>query len=174
MNKENLVLILWDECRDVFLSADNKQLKELLKSILEIVKKNYDIFCEKADLEFLDFIVEINVDEYLVGTNGDNFELRLKTYIQQDNTSIENIWKMLSQLIWDLIIPVTDKVCPLCQCDNLALLVDKKGKHMYEYCENCFWLSKGGIQIMRSNSLFPANKEMFETSNYQLLTQKRI
>lgn len=169
MSKGNTVLILWNECKEVFRSADNKQLKELLKRLLEIVKKNYNIFYEKADLEFLDFIVEINIDEYLVGTNGDNFELRLRVYDQQDNTSIENIWRILSQLIWDLIMPVTDKVCPFCQCDNLALLVDKNGKHIYESCENCLAISKDGIQIMRPNSLFPANKEMFKTSNYQLL-----
>ncbi len=83
MSKENTVLILWNECKEVFRSADNKQLKELLKRLLEIVKKNYNIFYEKADLEFLDFIVEINIDEYLVGTNGDNFELRLRAYAQQ-------------------------------------------------------------------------------------------
>jgi len=46
MSKENAVLILWDECKDVFLSANNKHLKELLERLLEIVKKNYDIFSE--------------------------------------------------------------------------------------------------------------------------------
>lgn len=116
-------------------------------------------------MEFLDFTVEINIDEYFVGTNGDDFELRLKTYAQQDNVSIENIWRILSQLIWDLLVPVTDKICPFCQCDNLALLVDKNGEHTYESCEKCFGISVDGIQIMRPDSLFPANKEIFEMSN---------
>lgn len=35
-----------------FLTADNKQLKELLKRLLEIVRKNYDIFCEKPIWNF--------------------------------------------------------------------------------------------------------------------------
>ena len=43
MSKENTVLILWNECKEVFRSADNKQLKELLKRLLEIVKKNYNL-----------------------------------------------------------------------------------------------------------------------------------
>lgn len=118
----------------------------------------------------MDFIVEINIDEYLVGTNGDNFELRIRPYTQQDITSIESIWEILSQLIWDLITPVTNKVCPFCQCDNLTLLIDKKEKHMYESCENCFGILEDGIQIMRPDSLFPANKEIFEMCGYKPLT----
>lgn len=104
-----------------------------------------------------------------MGTNGDNFELRLKSYIQYDNLSLEEIWKILSQLIWDLIVPVTDKVCPSCHCDNLTLMVDKRKKYVYESCENCFWISEAGIQIMRPDDLFPANEEVFETFGYKPL-----
>ncbi|MBQ8260754.1 MAG: hypothetical protein IJZ00_00530 [Lachnospiraceae bacterium] len=168
MRKENIVLILWDECKNVFSSSNNKQLKVWLQQLLEIIKKYYDFFYEKVDLEFLKFVVKISVDDYFVGTNGDDFELRAKSYIQQEIISIEDIWVILSQLIWDLTVPVTNKVCPFCQCDNLVLLTDKNEKWIYEFCENCFWTSKDEIQIMRPDSLFPASKKLLEMNDYRL------
>ena len=153
------------------LFCDFNGVMEVINFCLDTV--DYDIFYEKADLEFLDYVIEINIDAYLVGTNGDDFEVRLQTYAKQNNVSIEDIWKILSQLIWDLIVPVTDRICPFCQCDNLTLVVDKNEKFIYESCENCFGFFKDGIQIMRPNSFFPANKEIFEKSNYRILMQNR-
>lgn len=162
MNKEKLVLSLWKECKNVFQSSSNEQLKELLKNILQIVEENYNIFQEKADLEFLNYIVQMNVDEYFIGTNGDNFEMILKKYLQKDDMSVEELWHILSQLIWDLTVPVTDNICPFCRCDHLVLLVDKEKKHIYQSCENCFWISEEGLQITRPDSLFPASKDMIK------------
>ena len=172
MSNRKFMLSLWKECKNVFQSSSDGQLKALLKNIIEIVKKNYDVFQEKADLEFLDYIVQMNVNEYLLGTNGDNFEIRLKAYLQRDDDiSIEEIWHILSQLIWDLTIPATDKICPFCRCDNLVLLVDKEKKHMYQSCENCFWISEDGIQITRPNSLFPASKDMIKYKDITSIVQ---
>ena len=131
MNKENVVLTLWGECKKIFLSASNEQLEDLLKNILEIVRKNYIIFQQIADLKFLDYVVIMDANEYIIGTTGDNFELILKAYIQQKDISLEIIWRILAQLIWDLTLPVTDKICPFCHCDNLALLTDEEKKHIY-------------------------------------------
>lgn len=169
MSKENVEVILWDECKELFMSAYDQTLNELVKKIIKIIKKNYDVFYEKADLEFLDFIVELNVDEYLVGTSGNDFGVILRRYSQQNITTIEKIWEILAQLLWDLIIPVTDKICPFCQCDNLVLLVDKKEQNIYESCENCFWISKDNIQIRRPDFLFPANRALFLKRNYRPL-----
>ncbi len=165
MNGGKFILSLWKECKTVFQSSSNRHLKELLTSSVEIVKKYYDVFRAKADLEFLNYIVQMNVSEYLIGTNGDNFEIRLKAYLQREDMSIEEIWHILSQLIWDLTVPVTDEICPFCCCDNLVLLVDKEKKHTYQSCENCFWISEDGIQITRPNSLFPASKDMIKCKN---------
>lgn len=162
MDNKNIALALWEECKDVFISASNKQLKELLENIIEIVKKNVNIFQRKADLDFLNYIVQMNVDEYIIGTNGDDFELRLKGYMQQENISVEELWRILAQLIWDLTVPVTDKICPFCHCDNLVLLVDKEKKHRYESCETCFWIAEEGKQIARPEDLFPAEKSMIK------------
>lgn len=165
MITENTVFNLWKECKEVFLFSYKVQLEELLKNILEIVRRNYNVFKEKTDLQLLDYIVTMDADEYIIGTNGDDFELRLKTYLRQENISVEVIWKILSQLIWDLTVPVTEKICPFCRSDNLALLMDKEEKHVYESCETCFWISEGGIQIMRPADIFPANKKMINKNN---------
>ena len=168
MNKDDVVLNLWEECKTVFLYSLNEPPDELLKRILEIVRENYYIFYEYADIKFLDYIIEIDVDELIIGTNGDDFELRLKSYIRQESISIEIIWNILAQLIWDLAVPVTENVCPFCHCDNLVVLVDKEKKHVYETCENCFYTVEDGIQIMRPKELFPANKDIIRKCNCRL------
>lgn len=173
MDREEETRILWDECKKVFLESNNEELPKLLKNILEIIRRNYDIFQEEADLDFLDYVVNIDADEYMIGTNGDDFELRLKSYIQHTNISVQCIWQMLSQLIWDLIVTTTVKICPFCKCDNLVLLVDKEKKHIYESCENCFWISENEIQVRRPDELFPANKHMIKKRNYmQYINEK--
>lgn len=160
MSQKDIHSILWKECKDVFLSASNQNLRELLCEILGIVRKNYAFFHKIADLNFLDYVMEIDANDYLVGTTGDDFELRLKESAKQDTVSDEFIWVTLSQLIWDLILPTTDRICPFCHCDNLTLLMDEKRRHVYESCENCLWLSENDKQIMRLDNLLPASKDM--------------
>ncbi len=126
MKQKDTNLILWKECKDVFLSASNQKLRELLCEVLEIVKKNYVFFHKIADLNFLDYVIKIDANDYLIGTTGDDFELRVKEFAKQDAISDEFIWVILSQLIWDLILPTTDRICPFCHCDNLTLLMDEK------------------------------------------------
>lgn len=160
MSQKDINSILWKECKDVFLSASNQNLRELLCEILGIVRKNYAFFHKIADLNFLDYVMEIDANDYLVGTTGDDFELRLKESAKQDTVSDEFIWVTLSQLIWDLILPTTDRICPFCHCDNLTLLMDEKRRHVYESCENCLGLSENDKQIMRLDNLLPASKDM--------------
>ena len=163
MNKKD---ILMEECSSIIFDSNNETLKMLLEKLVEIVREHNDIFEEIADLDFLDYIMKMDINEYLIGTNGDNFELRLKEYMQRENLSVEIIWQGLSQLIWDLTVPVTKKICPLCRCDNLTLLVDKEKKHIYKSCENCFYITENGMRIMRPNNLFPASIDMIKKYNY--------
>lgn len=166
MNTVNAKLLLWEECKNIFLNSDNNRLKDLLKKVLEIIRENYDIFRKKADLDFLDFVIKMDADEYIIGTNGDDFQttLRSKADIPQENISVDKIWRILAQLMWDLTVPVTDKVCPHCRCGNLVLLVDKERKNIYESCENCFWISENEIQIKRPDDLFPAGKREWKSN----------
>lgn len=174
MNEENVVLTLWEECKKIFLSSSNENLMELLINVLEIVKKNYNIFQQNADSEFLDFMLKVDAHGYIIGTNGDDFERRLKTYAQQKDISIDCIWRILSQLTWDLMVPVTETICPFCHCDNLSLLVDGKKNHIYESCENCFWISENKVQIMRPECLFPADKNTIKKYNYMPYIHKNM
>ncbi len=174
MRKENAVSILWGECKDIFLSSSNQQLEDLLKNALNIVRKYDAFFRKKADLEFLNYIIKMNADEYIIGTNGDDFEILTKTYIRLEGISVEIIWQILSQLIWDLTVPVTNKICPFCRCDNVVLLADKEKKHLYESCENCFGTAEDGIRIMRPDNLFPASKDMVEKHYYSFLNNGSI
>lgn len=150
--------IIWKACKEIFKTSDNDNLVRLLESVLGIIKKNYSDFEKCADLDFLKYVVNLKVDEYVIGRNGDDFKLRLNQYIQQENVSLEDIWKILSQLIWDLIIPVTERICPFCKSDYLVLLTDKENKHIYEFCETCFWTMEKDVQVKRRGNLFPANK----------------
>lgn len=50
MSQKDINSILWKECKDVFLSASNQNLRELLCEILGIVRKNYAFFHKIADL----------------------------------------------------------------------------------------------------------------------------
>ncbi len=47
MRKENAVSILWGECKDIFLSSSNQQLEDLLKNVLNIVRKYNAVFRKK-------------------------------------------------------------------------------------------------------------------------------
>lgn len=152
---------MWEECKNVFDSSSNKELKRLLENIVEVIKINYEAFQKVADLEFLNYIMEMDVDEFCVGTSGDNFESMAKSYLAIEDMSVEKIWKILSQLVWDLTVPVTDKICPFCHCDHLVILTNKEKDCTYLSCETCFWISdRNGTQIARPNSLFPANKDI--------------
>lgn len=53
MSQKDINSILWKECKDVFLSASNQNLRELLCEILGIVRKNYAFFHKIADLNCL-------------------------------------------------------------------------------------------------------------------------
>lgn len=166
MNDDSILISLRNKCRRVFSSASNEYPKKLLKNVLEVVKENYEILQNVADKDFMEYIMRMNVNEYIIATNGDDFELRLKGYIQQENLSLEKIWHILSQLVWDLTVPVTEKICPFCRCDNIIILTDKEKKHIYESCENCFCFWENGIQIARIDDVFPANSEMIRKHGY--------
>ena len=102
MKKQEKQVILWEECKSIFKQTENSHTDRLLKEIIEIVKKYKLILSDVADNDFLEYITNIDSSEFIVGTNGDNYELILKNYIKMDECSLEEIWTILSQLVWDL------------------------------------------------------------------------
>lgn len=173
MDKEKTCLTLWKDCKNTFGNFKNCQPEDLLKDLLDIVIKNYEVFQVIADTNFLKFLTEMNINDYIVGTNGDDYNIRLSNYAERKELSLEEIWHILSQLIWDLTVPVTNKICPFCQCDNIVLLTDEKKEHLYESCENCFRTTENHLQIMRPNNLYPADKrEIVKFSYWPIIIQK--
>lgn len=174
MDNDKIPSTLWERCKSAFRACENRQVDDLLKNIVEIVIENYSIFETIADTKFLKFVLQMNINDYVIGTNGDDYKLRLKTFEEQKNLSIDEIWYILSQLIWDLTVPVTSMICPFCQCDNVVLLTDNVGEHLYESCENCFGTTEKGIQIMRPENLLPCSKEIIKKYNFWSIIEKDI
>ena len=158
MCMESDVKKLWKECKEIFLSVKNDELEIFFKNIIEIVKKNYSLLKKCADYTFLNHIIEMDYRNFVIGTNGDDYEKLVKIYCERKNILLEDVWCILAQLIWDLSVPVTTEICPFCHCDNVVILVDKTECHLYESCENCFRTLENGIQVIRPKDLFPANR----------------
>lgn len=157
-NKEKINL--WNECRDMFSSVSNNNLDNLLRRTVLIVNRYQKILSKVADLNFLEYIIQLNSSDYQIGLNGDDYEMILKKYVEIEIVSLKEIWRILSQLVWDLCTAVTTEICPNCHCDELILLTDKTEKHLYKSCETCFWTSEDGLQVKKPKELYPAKKSM--------------
>lgn len=167
MKKQEEQVILWEECKSIFKQTENSHTDRLLKEIIEIVKKYKFILSDVADNDFLEYITNIDSSEFIVGTNGDNYELILKNYIKMDECSLEEIWTILSQLVWDLSAMVSDKVCPNCRGDHLAYYTDKANMHLYESCLGCFSTWENSKLIKKPKEIFPAPKNVL--SKFQII-----
>ncbi|GLC82914.1 hypothetical protein [Lacrimispora brassicae] len=151
---------LWQECKMVFSQTKNIKTDELLSAIINIVKKYENILSDVADKDFLDYITNMDFSDFITGTNGDNYELILNGYMKTDKCSLSEIWRILSQLIWDLSAMVSDRVCPSCRGDNLAYYTDKTDTHLYESCLGCFSTWETSKLIKRPKEIFPAPKSV--------------
>lgn len=151
---------LWQECKEVFRQTKNTQTQKLLNNLVNIVKKYKDILCSVSDNNFLEYISTMNSLDFVAGSNGDNYELILKGYIEKEECGLEEIWRILSQLIWDLSALVSDKVCPSCRGDHLAYYTDRTNTNLYESCLGCFSTWENTKLIMRPKEIFPAPKSV--------------
>lgn len=151
---------LWNECVEILKKADNNNLNFLLDELVRLVVRNKNIFSEIADLNFLEFCCKVNSNEYIIGTTGDNFEGLAKQYINIKKPIVDKIWRVVSNLIWDLTTFTSEEICPNCRSDNLRLLTDISKEKVYKACETCFWIEHNGKAVSRSKDLFPANKHM--------------
>lgn len=164
MNSKDMI---WEQCKKVFIAFDDNKYDNLLKDIVDIIKMNYKVFKKVADLDFLEFIIVMDCNDYFHGTCCDDFEVIVKNYITIDVKDLKEIWSILKQLVWDLTVPVTDKVCS-CGCDNIGLLTNKDESKIYEYCATCLNVWSDELVENRSLSLYPAKKSIVETKGYKL------
>ncbi|TRW21917.1 hypothetical protein FL857_11990 [Criibacterium bergeronii] len=151
--------VLWNKCIDIFKKVDNNNLDEFLDNLILFIIKNKEVFDDVADLNFLDFIINIESNKFVIGTTGDNFEGLKIIYNENNQVSIRDIWRIVSNTIWDLITFTTEEVCPQCKSDNLRILTDSEKNKIYKACETCFWIECDGKAVLRSNELFPADKD---------------
>lgn len=159
--------ILWEECKSIFRETKNSHTDSLLNALIEIVKKYKNILSDVADNDFLNYLTNIDSSDFITGTNGDNYELILSGYLKMEECSVEEIWTVLSQLIWDLSAMVSEKVCPNCRGDQLAYYTDKTNKHLYESCLSCFSTWENSKLIKKPKDIFPAPKNVL--SSFQII-----
>lgn len=151
--------ILWNECIEIFKKVSNKRLDVFLDEMVLFIRKHKKLFNKVADLKFLEFICNIDSKKFIIGTTGDDFEGMAKRYIELENQSLREIWRIISNTIWDLTTMTTDEVCPNCKCDNLRILTDINKEKAYKGCETCFWIECDGKAISRPQDLLPADKD---------------
>jgi len=158
---------LWEDCKKIFGQTKNDKTDELSCATIHLVKEYKDVLSIVADNDFLDYIINMDHSEFITGTNGDNYELVLKNYQKQDKCSLSEIWRILSQLIWDLSVLVSNNVCPSCRGDHLAYYTDKTNMHLYESCLGCFSTWENSRLIKRPEEMFPAPKDVL--SRFQII-----
>lgn len=149
---------LWNDCKKVFQKAKNEHTDYLLKDIIEIIRLYREPLDSVADYNDLEYVNNMNASDYITGTNGDNFEILLSAFLKNSKPSLDDIWKMLSQLVWDLSVVVSTELCPNCKCDYISYYTDETKTHLYESCVNCFWTVENGKQIKRPDELYPTTK----------------
>ena len=157
---------LWKSCKGIFIGTSNNNLEELLERLIEFVKRNNDILVMVADEKFLQYIMSIKADMFVIGTCGDNFENTVNIYAKKNDVSNYEVWKMISNLIWDLTTFTTSEVCPYCHSDHLRILTDGKGEKIYKSCDTCFAIEEQGQSIPRPKEIFPADKKILYKLKY--------
>lgn len=152
--------VLWNECIEIFKKVDNNNLNEFLDNLVLFITKHKVMFVDVADLNFLEFILSIESNKFVIGTTGDNFEGLSTIYNETKQVNIRDIWRIVSNTIWDLTTFTTEEICPQCKNDNLRLLTDLEKKTIYKACETCFWIECNGKAKARPQDLFPADKDI--------------
>lgn len=170
--KQRRIELFWTECTNLFSKIDEISLGYFLQQLIGIVKK-YDKDLEKlivsfhryrnfqfgdAEKEFLDFIIKMNIEKFIIGSTGDNFNLIVTNYLQQPPLSDIDAWRRISNLIRDLITYTSEVVCPQCKSDYLCVFTDSNGTKLYKYCQTCFFTESEGYTIQGQVGLFPADK----------------
>ena len=167
MERQEEQALLWENCKTVFKQAKNSETDKLLDAIITLIKKYKDILVEVADCDFLNYVNNMESSDYISGTNGDDYELILHNYLKINKCNLDDIWRILSELVWDLSAMVSNHVCPSCKGDHLAYYTDKNNEHLYESCLGCFTTWENSKLIRRPEEIFPAPKNVL--SNFQII-----
>jgi len=160
LNTDNQGELLWKECLSIFNRVNNNTLEEFLDNLISFVKNNENKLSKVADMSFLIFAKSINSNMFVVGSTKDDFECIVNNYSQTKSASEIEVWRIISNIIWDLITMTTEEICPQCKSDHLRILTDVGKSTIYKECETCFWTEVDGKGIKRPNGLLPADKKV--------------
>ncbi|GMQ57590.1 hypothetical protein AN1V17_19850 [Vallitalea sediminicola] len=163
---DNQEKLLWGKCLKILNNVSNNNLDKLLENLIAFVIQNENILSKVADKEFLTFVKNVHANMFVVGSTKDDFERLTNNYCRLQSATTTDVWRIVSNLVWDLITMTTEEICPQCKSDNLRLLTDMDKNIIYKSCETCFWIEVNGKGIKRPNVLLPANKNMI--SKYEL------
>ncbi|MDO7908910.1 hypothetical protein Q5741_21275 [Paenibacillus sp. JX-17] len=161
---------MWIELKkEVLILRDTTPLR-FLECLIYLIKNNQNIlmtFFTKEKLEtdmfILKFITQLDIKDYYVGSTGNDYELIIKKSIEEEPTDYYSFWKFLSNMVLDLVVFVTDKVCPNCKSDHLRVLTDREQINIYLYCETCFLCISEVGENVEEKELLPANIQLIQS-----------
>lgn len=161
MNDQNML----NQLKTVLTNMSNEDLYSFTQNLIEFVKENESKLEEVSEKNFIDFIKNINLEEYFIGKTGDNFKGISMSYANKGFKTTSDVWRVVSSLIWDLISFESAVICPHCSSDNLRIFLNTASGETIFSCETCFYSQINTKEIRRPETLVPASKIEIETQN---------
>ncbi len=159
MNDSNL----FNQLKTVLNNMSNEDLYSFTQNLIDFVRQNESKLEEVSEKRFVDFIKNMNLEEYYIGKTGDNFKVISMGYFNKEFRTADDVWRIVSSLIWDLISFESEVICPRCSSDNLRIFVNTASSETIFSCETCFYSQINGKEIKRPETLVPASKIQIET-----------
>lgn len=161
MNDPNL----FNQLKTVLNNMSNEDLYSFTQNLIEFVKQNESKLEEVSEKGFVDFIKNMNLEEYFIGKTGDNFKVISMGYVNKGFKTADDVWRIVSSLIWDLISFESKVICPRCSSDNLRIFENTASSDIIFSCETCFYSQINSNEIKRPETLVPASKIEIQAQN---------
>lgn len=161
MNDQNML----NQLKTVLTNMSNEDLYSFTQNLIEFVKQNESKLEEVSEKRFVDFIKNMNLEEYFIGKTGDNFKGISVGYINKGFKTADDVWRVVSSLIWDLTSFESEVICTHCSSDNLRIFVNTSSGETIFSCETCFYSQINSNEIKRPETLVPASKNEIQAQN---------
>jgi hypothetical protein len=149
---------MFNQLKTILNNISNEDLFSFTQNLIEFVKQNESKLEEISDKRFVDFIKNVNLQEYFIGETGDNFKVISNGYVNKGFKTTDDVWRIASSLVWDLLTFESEIICPRCSSDNLRVFVNTASSETIFSCETCFYSQLNGKEIKRPETLVPASK----------------
>jgi hypothetical protein len=172
--------VFWNECLGLFLNIREMPIASFLQALVKIINNHQetiekllnDVHNDKkysfgeAEKGYLNFVINIREEDFVIGAAKHDYERIVVRYQQCPPVSKIEAWRKISHLIWDLIVFVSQEVCPQCKSDHLCILMDSGGSKVYKSCETCFYTVSEDHQPQKREGLFPANLKILTDKGF--------